>query len=106
MSAHTPGPWVVAPERCANWWGKHEAGTVVVGPDHDPICATNDDGIATTDDIANAILIAAAPDLLAACKEFADAVYDTATRKHCGGVMRDRLARLDAAIAKAEGADD
>jgi hypothetical protein len=45
----------------------------------------------------------AAPALLAACKEFADKVYDPGTRTHCGGVMLDRLARLDAAIAKAEG---
>jgi hypothetical protein len=114
MSKHTPGPWVWAdddlvsksalrvyqawmdipdgtPEKWGNRW---------IAPPT-PIVATDSGHYGPRG--ADRDLIVAAPDLLAACKEFADAVYDPATRKHCGGVMLDRLARLDAAIAKAEG---
>jgi hypothetical protein len=97
VSGHTPGPWViegdVAQLPC-------DVGVSVVNRNHD---GDGWDVALVGSSVANARLIAAAPYLLAACKEFARDVYTTATRVNCGGVMLERLARLDAAIAKAEG---
>jgi hypothetical protein len=60
----TPGPWRIGDEAPEEWWGKATADTVVTGPPYDggpwPICATNDDGIPTVGEVANAAYIAAA----------------------------------------------
>lgn len=89
LAKHTPGPW-------------HQNGSVVWSS------GTKDRGnIATCDlrvgthinidqNVANARLIAAAPDLLAACKRVRD---DLDAGEHPGPFA----AILDAAIAKAEG---
>lgn len=63
---HTPGPWRVDLES-----GEIEAGATVIGTiygTHDYPCCDED---ITEECAANARLIAAAPDLLAACKNFA-----------------------------------
>lgn len=87
---HTPGPW---------WTVGSSQTSILQGDKHDPqIVATTETGDimnveSYAECIANARLIASAPDLLAACKE-ADALLNdtTAVRK----ILR-------AAIAKAEG---
>ncbi len=96
MSKHTPGPWRAeiscdetgAPQKC--WW----------------ISAKGDVDIGETsgekrsdEEAANALLIAAAPDLLKACKEF--------VRKcECGEARSRRsYAEMKAALAKAEGVE-
>lgn len=71
MGEHTPGPWSVFPHYCKydgpgpyeNTWliGKGQYDTIAeVRPGHDEYDSQND---------ANARLIAAAPDLLEACKQ-------------------------------------
>lgn len=97
MSKHTPGPWRAeiscdetgAPQKC--WW----------------ISAKGDVDIGETsgekrsdEEAANALLIAAAPDLLKACKEF--------VRKcECGEARSRRsYAEMKAALAKAKGVPD
>ncbi len=83
---HTPGPWkILVPDGSmivAN--GHHIASVAMGGPIDGP------------EDRANARLIAAAPDLLAALKEAADFVqpFNRAS---------DLLDRIDAAIASATG---
>lgn len=67
MTTHTPGPWTVryltnvfADKRSVASTG----GYATNGPDEEAVSAEN---------VANACLIAAAPDLLAACKAIVDA---------------------------------
>ena len=98
-SKHTPGPWVE----------DGQTGSVWQGPG--PVDRKNGLRIAVVDistdraeeDRANARLIAAAPELLAACKVLVDA------RMGPMGLSRNHLARgMDlalAAIAKATGGD-
>ena len=97
MSAqHTPGPWEyrAAGPRSANW-------TVVAG-DKMRVCLVPPrfHGAGRSDGCANAALIAAAPDLLAACE---------ASIKHCSFCQVDKTCYLEAhnlaraAIAKAKG---
>lgn len=102
MSKHTPGPWKPIP------FGSMEE-CDIVGPSHDPVeevfqyIATVYGGLGGEDETtsrANGRLISAAPDLLAACKlvlaeGFSES--DKATWAH------DLVAKLNAAIAKAEG---
>jgi len=94
---HTAGPWH---RGCGNGEGSifpdvgrtrlEEGGTALY-----PI-ATMNKGFNEEEDEANADLIAAAPDLLAACKEF--------VRKCDSGEARSKrsYAQMQAAIAKAE----
>lgn len=96
-AAHTPGPWRVG-----------DAGFTVFGPKREapsPVRIATMPGIGTpipTDAVrANARLIAAAPDLLAACEDAAESLarlpdVDGAWRATC-------LAQLRAAIARARG---
>jgi hypothetical protein len=111
---HTPGPWT--------WEGAMNSDTIHIGPQQffefqgtkTPVPMQNGQQVATVramppyphcDDeqnrqaIANARLIAAAPDLLAAlrfARQFVVKGYDATTPD---------LAKIDAAIAKAEGKD-
>lgn len=67
----TPGPWRVAvtAEEAEWWWGDPtpQPEAVVIAPGAEvAVCATNDDGIATYQEIANAEFIAHAPTDLAA----------------------------------------
>lgn len=83
---HTPGPW------------KFELGTKTIRsiPENYWL-ATMDSWDGAVDHGANATLIAAAPDLLAACK---DAMAALQYHGHYGDCIA-----LEAAIAKAEGRD-
>lgn len=97
-ATHTPGPWKLHIERHAGGLTPHITGPGHVGQDTAPICTFNGnkwrDGSET---VANANLIASAPDLLAACILF--------DRAFCGdGVSMSKAA--DAcllAIARAKG---
>ncbi len=91
MSNHTPGPWEAKPSCCGPHWGWH-----VNGPPE----GEYRDGIFEFE--ADAKLVAAAPDLLAACQA-AERRY---SRAWVGGTpvdtsSRRELEQLRAAIAKA-----
>lgn len=93
---HTPGPWDVAP----SGYRVMSANRVVEGRTiwGVYICDTaNNPKTRTPENAANARLIAAAPDMLAALKELAD---DDACGDHCSNSCKWCAAR--AAIAKAE----
>ena len=62
MSKHTPGPWQVAETR-------HKYDTLIRNRDNDPVASTNFAGYYPKTAAANARLIAAAPELLAALKK-------------------------------------
>lgn len=93
---HTPGPWRVSEGRHNKNWALISAprwedfARVVIRMDGDEM------DFATG--VANARLIAAAPDLLAACKALMPEGWDEGHMDHMPGI---KLARL--AIAKAEG---
>lgn len=93
MSKHTPGPWRI----CWTTTQDGQGGTkryAINGP-HREVCECRSAGQPA--DEANALLIAAAPDLLAACKALAD-------MESWGDVDPDSTAgRAYAAIAQAEG---
>ena len=110
---HTPGPWGLWSEEghdkhghplisvCRNSQGPLPSGWLSVQPDGEHVCIAEARGKDDETALANARLIAAAPDLLAACKE--------AIRLHnyTGDDATDFAACVDgllaAAIAKAEG---
>lgn len=87
ISSHTPGPWRVAPPSIGRFKVVSVDGLKVVGE------ASNYNEQAE----ANARLIVAAPDLLAAC----EAAYDSYDMT--GGLARDTADKLLAAIKKAKG---
>jgi len=93
-SKHTPGPWKAIP--CPSPMDKSAFGVAAV----EPMRGRIDSSLQGMTE-ANARLIAAAPDLLEACKQLVNAAY-----KPCGHqydcICAGDLAR--AAIAKAEGA--
>ena len=91
VDKHTPGPWYAvgfqveiedndAPDICNCW----------------PAVFGQIDTRPTAEILANARLIAAAPDLLELAKEVCEAIYEE--RRNCGMVLK-----LRAAIAKATG---
>ena len=61
--AHTPGPWNLAP--------RYDKNGMIVSDDGD-ICQVNDDVSSSEAELANACLIAAAPDLLRAVETAAE----------------------------------
>lgn len=90
---HTPGPWFADTENCGGGMSIKTADGTSIGH----TAAVRDPSyteIRTPEAIANARLIAAAPDLLAACKEALELL------SHVGGPT---CGKLKAAIAKAEG---
>lgn len=89
---HTPGPWE------ARW--RSGRCTTVVGRQRAPICDTGTTIDNMQRDEANAHLIAAAPDLLDACR--AALLQLNGDRPELIGVTK---VMLEDAIAKAEGAD-
>lgn len=105
MSAHTPGPWGAwQPLNDGSWavtaW---EAGDKSAKPG-DP--ARLPPRIADEIDVAaDARLIAAAPELLAACRVCLEAerrrAADLQPRSPASAYTQDRIARIEAAIAKA-----
>lgn len=106
---HTPGPWEAVQSipqygsecffiRVAREFGPLTRGFLV-----EDVATVN--GPQWAEQEANAHLIAAAPDLLAACKEAANALAycaEPATGSDDGRHIADALASLEAAITKAE----
>ena len=107
MAEHTPGPWLVHTDGCNQVWT-----TVgLVAEVHDG----NDEGVNDKERAgANARLIAAAPDLLEACKwalGHMKAFYEVWSEESDEGGQTSaaedfilKHSRAEAAIAKAEGA--
>ena len=97
MNKHTPGPWMVnASTDTANCYKIEGAGlsVKVYGKDR---YLPNGTTVRVLRTLANARLIAAAPDLLAACKAVRDLV-------EFNDVPREEIWKIiDAAVAKAEG---
>lgn len=97
---HTPGPWVIDP--CWDILGNTDDGNGMV-------CQITTDAVPRAEAEANARLIAAAPELLEACRVTRALVSEAAmTGFNChDGDWAERLyanqARLSAAIAKATG---
>jgi hypothetical protein len=102
MSAHTPGPWHV--ERDGDetmvWSGRTEQQAQWAIAD---VCGTASGivGLRLGEGIANARLIAAAPDLLAALKAIAAIQYNRLDAEQ--GELSQHVEIAKAAIAKAEG---
>jgi hypothetical protein len=97
MSKHTPGPWKVISEQTAREFEVFEVAQVAhlrVTPDR-----SGDTFAIAGDAYADAGLIAAAPDLLSVCKELAASAAYWSDYDVPVGIV----ARLRAAIAKAEG---
>lgn len=112
MTEHTPGPWVHIPNE------NFRSGAVLIwtskGPGHGAICelsGPNHYAETMAQHEANAALIAAAPDLLAAAEGAYNAIreYDFLYHKADGDVTEQRqavfavAANLEAAIKKAKG---
>lgn len=72
--------------------------SIQVGQIAEPICLVSPDVSVTEQDEANARLIAAAPDLLAALK----ALHSAAWEKGCSALLSEELQAAMTAIAKAE----
>lgn len=95
-TTHTPGPWIVAriipQDRDFIRQVKAEDG---------PVCFVHDLSDCQQEAKANARLIAAAPDLLAACKRMSEALRNAphATQNAYQGILTD----IDNAITKVEG---
>jgi hypothetical protein len=91
--AHTPGPWTARESSLSqdgNLWFIHA-----------DITRAHSGRVAEAWNEANASLVAAAPELLEALREVV-ASWD-GTRDVIGPTIKAKLARADAAIAKAEG---
>jgi antitoxin (DNA-binding transcriptional repressor) of toxin-antitoxin stability system len=103
QNTHTPGPWTV--ESCRNEDGSPFLSISGQGPfgawlaDIQPGSVNGKPLGVTQRDEANARLIAAAPDLLAALKEMTELKHFTATRSE----KESADAKARAAIAKAKG---
>lgn len=97
MTGYTPGPWAV---KHGKWItairGDHE-GEIIAGPTY-----WMED--APEEAAANARLIAASPDLLAALKMLHDNIAEYAALNHLGGFDNQDMRNARAAIAKATGA--
>jgi hypothetical protein len=94
--AHTPGPWETEELKIISQGGPLIA-YANEEPDNDlyPLVGEEVD--------ANARLIAASPDLLAACKDVADIIQGGDRLETCEPWAQDVISRLRNAIAKAEG---
>lgn len=95
-AAHTPGPWRINPEYKEIVLAGTDTQIAVAGarPGFNPL-------VVMGEQLANAALIAAAPDLLAACQRARDAInfhkdMSAADRKQA-------FDQLESAIARAEG---
>ena len=100
MSSHTPGPWNAVESQPGIYWIDTREGSHAYGD----IATVLEGGMDPEENAANARLIAAAPDLLAALE---DAREEIAMRVlEDGGDLRSvtkACAKYDAAIAKARG---
>lgn len=98
MSAHTPGPWTAkGPDNCG-WAYVRSAGAAFDG---DLATVWSPPGRASA--AANALLMASAPELLAALRTFATLPADTPPPGILPSAWRAALEAAQAAIAKAEG---
>jgi len=103
-TTHTKGPWKVLENGKGK--GQHCVGTTSDAPIQAVICEMNTKSVGTSDAIrlANARLIAAAPDLLAVLKSL---VFETSHFVHGdgknGAIVANELRNALAAIHKAEG---
>jgi hypothetical protein len=97
LSAHTPGPW----ERETRPDSGGAERPIVVG-DGDLVCAVSRRGLARQEAEANARLIAAAPDLLAASKAIEAALTDLDVDFEPEDDLKRALNAVRAAVAKAE----
>ena len=96
MSEHTPGPWEVLMDADYDEWRDlHIEFPIGVNSPEFQICVFEDEGI----NLHNARLIAAAPDLLEACKLALAAIYF-----YDNDEMHDAADQINAAIIKATGA--
>jgi hypothetical protein len=97
MSKHTPGPWALSGTRLSYAPGiSSDTRLLQVGPDGDTLALVFFD-MQTGRGHKDARLIAAAPELLEALKEFVEWIEQ-------GDYDISFLAKAQAAIAKAEGA--
>jgi hypothetical protein len=109
MSQHTPGPWYSSsPDFPIGILSAHRFGE----GDPEQICFIGGDVMApesSDENEANAALIAAAPELLRACKEAIPEIrclWHQLTKRPTNrivGETRSILDRIEAAVAKAEG---
>ena len=90
QTKHTPGPWHIGVRT-------YHAGRDVYGPKGEPVAVADDAITATPEAEANARLIAAAPELLAALQAIMD---DPDAVDH---ILHLDAVAADAAIAKATG---
>lgn len=108
QTKHTPGPWEFFRDE-----SKRElyCGNIIPNNKKVPVCRIIDEGVAGVDKQeweANAALIAAAPDLLKACKAMFKAADEIAAefikkeRAVNWGIINDAYSANTAAIAKAE----
>jgi hypothetical protein len=101
VSEHTPGPWVAQYwERDGEWWviDSHTHAAIKNSPIGDGLACLygySDDPGAVV--MANARLIAAAPDLLAVCEVLLEETADKSELAY------EFYARVQAAVAKAKG---
>ena len=108
MMAHTPGPWVTADKMFANGIRSDvEAESGIICSCIRTVNSTKNGGSRTWDEVdANAKLIAAAPELLAALKQCRINVLPSswAVQQYPpGSKIRRMTLTVDAAINKAEG---
>ena len=97
---HTPGPWVIADDPTSEGvWIDHP--DLKSGED-DEICRCLDSTLSGEECLANARLIAAAPELLAALKGMCDAYAGTGECSSAN-VCLSRYDKALATVAKAEG---
>ena len=99
MSKHTPGPWMKTTEN-KGAIPEHFRPLVVTNHGGDRVVARLPDGWGE-EDRGNAVLIAAAPELLAACKDALKTSKWIAAKYGIHPPGQQRI--LKAAIAKAEG---
>jgi hypothetical protein len=102
MAQHTPGPWLIDPEHSADVDAASGALAIASAWDRDAKHIRNNRDLSAPREeecIANARLIAAAPDLLVALYNLVELCDDVFVKpKEC-----DNLTAARAAIAKAEG---
>ena len=102
---HTPGPWIL--RACSTNCNSGRRTLYVMNslPDIDGKCVANVIAGPTSNPAwdANACLIAAAPDMLAACKELLAEVEHAIRQAGYDPDNRESITQARAAIAKAEG---
>lgn len=107
MSEHTPGPWTMTDDGSPFIYYLNDEGINRFSASVQQGWASANDGQRTphSEILANAHLIAAAPDLLAALKEIVMGIgpFHQDPLEHAGNVIESMQAIARAAIAKAEG---